>query len=269
LDHTQEVEDAFQATFIVLVHRAASLPEPIRLDAWLCGVARRVATRARMRAYRRRVREEIVVDSRELAISQPAETDFEISPVVRAEVAKLPEKYRRPIELCYWHGLSNEEAAGRLSCPTGTLKWRLSRAREILRGRLTRLGMASLLLFGLQRPAKASPTRRLSSRQTPPAKNSALPSSATSQPVSEELIRRTIRLAHVVRELTSPLTDLADVVSWADPRRRRWSRWWLYSIVVAAVVAGSLFSYPPVIRAASSFWSSSPSVFTADPGRCR
>jgi hypothetical protein len=65
-----------------------------------------------------------------------------VGEVLDEEVRRLPAKYRAPVLLCYLQGQTNEEAARRLSCPTGTVKVRLSRARELLRRRLLRRGAA-------------------------------------------------------------------------------------------------------------------------------
>ena len=67
-------------------------------------------------------------------------------PAIREEVDKLPEKYRSPIILCYFEGLTHEEAASQLRVPVGTVKVRLSRARERLRGRFVRRGLAPIVL---------------------------------------------------------------------------------------------------------------------------
>ena len=155
LGNGQDAEDAFQATFLILVNRAATIRQAESLDPWLRGVARRVAGRAKQRVDRRRRREGADVDVRDVADRRDLD-DRELRPILEAELDRLPEKYRRPIELCYWQGLTNEEAADRLHCPAGTLKWRLSRAKEILRGRLGRLGIAMTVLLMWRRPAHAS-----------------------------------------------------------------------------------------------------------------
>ena len=65
-------------------------------------------------------------------------------PVVQEEVRRLPEKYRAVVVLCYWQGLTQEQAAAQLGCPLGTVRSRLARARNLLRRRLTRRGLAPL-----------------------------------------------------------------------------------------------------------------------------
>src|SRR3954466_1279462 len=71
----------------------------------------------------------------------------ELRPVLHDEVNRLPEKYRVPVILCYLEGKTNEEAAQLLHWPVGTVKGRLSRARDLLRSRLTRRGLALSAAF--------------------------------------------------------------------------------------------------------------------------
>ncbi len=137
-DH-QDAEDAFQATFLVLVRRAGQLRQRELLANWLYGVALRVARRARAAAARRRQREGLTADLTHAAA--PPAPDGDLGPLVHEEVGRMPARYRGPVVLCYLQGLSNEEAARELACPVGTVKSRLSRARDLLRGRLERRGV--------------------------------------------------------------------------------------------------------------------------------
>jgi RNA polymerase sigma factor (sigma-70 family) len=141
LHHTQDAEDAFQATFLVLVRKARSLHGPDRLPPWLYGVAYRTALKARAEAARRKARESMAVEKR--AGKEPAEAVWDdLRSVLDEEVNRLPRRYRTPFLLCYLEGMSNDEAARRLGCPKGTVCSRLSRAREILRKRLGRRGVS-------------------------------------------------------------------------------------------------------------------------------
>jgi RNA polymerase sigma factor (sigma-70 family) len=139
-------EDAFQATFLILARRAGSIRKRGSIASWLFGVARRVAKRAnveraRQTAYERR---SAVMDASHQSESDHYQAD--LVPEIQEEVDKLPEKYRSPIVLCYLEGLTHEEAASQLRLPVGTLKVRLSRARERLRGRLVRRGLAPIIM---------------------------------------------------------------------------------------------------------------------------
>jgi RNA polymerase sigma factor (sigma-70 family) len=140
LRHTQDAEDAFQATFLVLVRKAADIGKRELLGNWLYGVAARVAARARVVAARRQTRE--VADIERIAeVARPPAELPEFDEAIEEEVQRLPAKYRRAVVLCYLEGRTNEEAAGELRWPVGTVKGRLARARELLRKRLTRRGL--------------------------------------------------------------------------------------------------------------------------------
>jgi RNA polymerase sigma factor (sigma-70 family) len=141
LPSVHDAEDAFQATFLVLVRRAAHIRQRELLANWLYGVAHRVATRARTQAARRRTYGG--QDIERVAAEAPGEwPDRDVQPVLHEEINRLAAKYRTPVVLCYLQGKTNEEAAQELGCPVGTVKGRLARARNLLRGRLTRRGLA-------------------------------------------------------------------------------------------------------------------------------
>ncbi len=132
-------EDAFQATFLVLVQRAGAIRDPRALGNWLYGVAYRVAARARGRAARRQVYEQRGADM--AAEVTPNTIDLhELRPVLHDELNRLPEMLRAPVVLCYLEGQSRETAARQLRTTTGAIRSRLARARDRLRGRLTRRG---------------------------------------------------------------------------------------------------------------------------------
>lgn len=139
LHEQHDVEDAFQITFLALAKRACTIKNLDTLGPWLHRVALRVAQRSRFQAYRRRVRERFHTDSgQEDPLGPP---DLSFIPMLREEVSRLPDSYRLPVVLCYLEGKTNQEAAAQLSCPVGTIKGRLSRARQALRDRLSRRGL--------------------------------------------------------------------------------------------------------------------------------
>jgi RNA polymerase sigma factor (sigma-70 family) len=137
-----DVEDAFQATFLVLARRAGSIADPDRLGNWLYGVALRIALKARALLRKRLAREKQVRRLDPFA-APAAVTDDDLAAVLREELSRLPAKYRAAVGLCYLEGKSNTEAAGLLRWPTGTVKGRLARARELLRTRLARRGLGT------------------------------------------------------------------------------------------------------------------------------
>jgi RNA polymerase sigma factor (sigma-70 family) len=141
LGQAQDIEDAFQATFLVLVRRAGEIERGELLGNWLYGVALRTAARARSQAARRAARQQPLIE--------PAGNDTkeasdwrDLRTVLDEEIDRLPARYRLPFVLCYLEGKTNDEAARALSCPRGTVQSRLSWARERLRRRLTRRGLA-------------------------------------------------------------------------------------------------------------------------------
>jgi RNA polymerase sigma factor (sigma-70 family) len=148
LNDEHEAEDVFQATFLVLVRKARSLHQYGSLGNWLYTVAYHLALKTRARSARRRDQEGEGVDVPDT--SAGAAIWNELRPVLDAELDRLPSKYREPVVLCYLEGKTNEEAASELGWPIGTLKIRLARARELLKDRLTRRGMA--LSVGLLAP---------------------------------------------------------------------------------------------------------------------
>ncbi len=135
-----DVDDAFQATFLVLVRRARSVRVGDSLGRWLYGVARRVAAKAQARSERARVRS--VPLGRDPLVSEPPADRIELLAALDEEVSRLPEKYRAPVILCDLEGLTHAQAAARLHWPVGTVSGRLSRARDLLKNRLVRRGMA-------------------------------------------------------------------------------------------------------------------------------
>ena len=152
-------EDVFQAVFLVLVRKSATIRRPEFLANWLYGVACRIARKARIKAIRNEARERWAekVPTREQLLDMEWS---ELKQVLDEEMSQLPEKYRAPLVLCYLHGQTNAEAAAELGWPAGSISERLSRAREILRQRLTRRGLnlssALLAVLLLQKAASAT-----------------------------------------------------------------------------------------------------------------
>jgi RNA polymerase sigma factor (sigma-70 family) len=141
LGRAHDAEDAFQATFLVLAQRAGSIRNKRVLAGWLHEVAYRTAVRAKARsAHRRTLEKEAAKVSGGGRRSESAWID--LGPVLHEEINRLPGAYRSAVVLCYLEGRTNEEAAALLQWPVGTVKGRLSRARAILRSRLTRRGLA-------------------------------------------------------------------------------------------------------------------------------
>ncbi len=142
LGDEHEAHDAFQATFLVLVHKARRLWVRDSIGPWLHAVAVRIAAGARASSASRRSRERrgAVVDS-PVILPTPLEVD-ELRAALHEEIERLPEGYRKAVVLCDLEGLTHSEAARRLGWPVGTVKSRQGRGRDRLRSRLIRRGLA-------------------------------------------------------------------------------------------------------------------------------
>ena len=141
LQHSHDAEDAFQATFLVLARRATTLDGRGSLGNWLYAVAYRTAIKARQNAVRRRAREQQVLNMSTVLSSEEEEWS-DLRPILDEELNHLPEKYRAPLVLCYLEGKTQEQAAQELGWPTGSMSRRMNRARDLLRERLARRGLA-------------------------------------------------------------------------------------------------------------------------------
>jgi RNA polymerase sigma factor (sigma-70 family) len=147
-------EDAFQAVFLVLARKARSIRDPDLLGNWLFGVAHRTALKARARLARQRKNEEdgpmrrpvfeSILIAADQSMTQRADRSVlnrEETEALLGEIDRLPGSFRLPVVLCYFEGLTLDEAARRLRWRPGTLRSRLARAREKLRRALTRRGV--------------------------------------------------------------------------------------------------------------------------------
>jgi RNA polymerase sigma factor (sigma-70 family) len=140
LHQDQDAEDAFQGTFLVLARKAGTIRDRRMLGYWLREVARRIAFRARECRARFRT-EHMIPDGKELlpgTVSEASRDELRLH--IHAAVDGLPAKYRLLVLHTYMEGNSNAQVARLLRCPVGTVKGRLSRARDLLRARLCRRG---------------------------------------------------------------------------------------------------------------------------------
>jgi RNA polymerase sigma factor (sigma-70 family) len=199
LGDTHQAEDAFQATFLVLVRRAGSLDGRGPLGNWLYAVAYRTATKARMTAARRRARERQAMDS----TSEPYTVDDkawdDMRPILDEELSRLPGKYRAPLVLCYLEGKTQQQAAQELGWPSGSMSRRMNRARQLLRDRLEKRGVATAVgiaaLFWL------------------------LSHKATANVVSPGLLTATVKAVlnvDVSEAMVSRLVDLESLNEWSE-----------------------------------------------------
>jgi RNA polymerase sigma factor (sigma-70 family) len=137
LGNAHDAEDAFQATFMVLARRAASVRPRGMVGSWLYGVAHRTALEARRAAARRRSKEARAMPRPETAATGPAD----LREALDQELALLPPKYRTPVVLCDLEGRTRKEAAAQLGWPEGTVASRLATARRRLARQLSRRGV--------------------------------------------------------------------------------------------------------------------------------
>src|SRR5262245_59077844 len=164
LQDREDARDVAQAVFLVLARKAGSIRKPEALGPWLHGVAFRLARRVRSEEASRRAAER-----RKGEIMRRQQTP-EVAPdplnydEPHEEVDRLPEKYRRPIILCYMQGRTQGEAARELGWPLGTVQVRLHRGRDRLRSRLMRRGVGLTVLAGVSLARSLSATARVPGR---------------------------------------------------------------------------------------------------------
>jgi RNA polymerase sigma factor (sigma-70 family) len=165
LENHHDAEDAFQATFLVLVRKGDSIVPRGMVGNWLYGVAYRTSMKARTMNAKRRVKERMAAE----LVGPTASADLaqcDLQRVLDQELNQLSDKYRAPLVLCDVEGKTRREAAGLIGCPEGTVATRLVKARALLAKALTRRGLALsgggvALLLG--QPAAAVPAPLLSS----------------------------------------------------------------------------------------------------------
>jgi RNA polymerase sigma factor (sigma-70 family) len=156
LRNYHDAEDAFQATFLVLVRKAHCIVPKGMIANWLYGVAHQTALKARATTAKRRARE------RQVVMPEPAVTGpdlwNDLQPLLDQELSRLPDKYRVAIVLCDLEGKTRKEAARQLGVPEGTLAARVSRGRLMLAKRLVRHGLVvSGGTLGLMLAQKVAP----------------------------------------------------------------------------------------------------------------
>jgi RNA polymerase sigma factor (sigma-70 family) len=165
VQNPHDAEDAFQATFLILVRKAAALARRELLANWLHGVAYHTALKARAAAMKRRARERQVTAVPEVAAREVDLWSTELRALLDQELGRLPEKYRVAVILCDLEGKTRKAAARLLGCPEGSLSSRLARARALLAKRLARRGWAvapgRLGLGAARRRCLDDPVRRI------------------------------------------------------------------------------------------------------------
>jgi RNA polymerase sigma factor (sigma-70 family) len=140
-----DVEDVFQAAFLILARKAGSIRKTESLASWLHGVAYHMACKARTEFARRRKHEARAPTER---VGQPENLAWnEVRHILHEELNAISERHRAPLVLCYLEGKTQDEAAVALGLSKGTLKRRLKRGRALLRARLVRRGFGAMALL--------------------------------------------------------------------------------------------------------------------------
>jgi RNA polymerase sigma factor (sigma-70 family) len=181
LGNSNDAEDAFQATFLVLVRRAAAVAPRERVASWLFGVAYKTARAARRMLARHRAREKQVSRLPDAVTDMP-QTQRDLKQVLDRELSSLPDKLRLPIVLCDLEGRTVREAARELGTPVGTLSNRLAAGRQRLGQRLTRRGIAIAAgVTGLlyQEAAAQAPARLIANTLQTALQVAAMPAALT------------------------------------------------------------------------------------------
>ncbi len=225
LSRQEDVEDAFQATFLILVRQSRSIRKLDSVASWLYGVAARVAARARVEFARRRKLEQL---SPRLAVDTVDPVDperAEFGSVVQQEVSRLPGKYREVVLLCYWEGLTQEQAAHQLGCPIGTVRSRVARARDILRKRLQKRGLVSVSLLAATDGLSAPVTQALVISTTRSAHSILCKTASYAvSPIAASLVQRFLWSLKVMKLMKSCLllvvgSTLLAGITWAQRPR--------------------------------------------------
>jgi RNA polymerase sigma factor (sigma-70 family) len=141
LANHHDAEDAFQATFLVLVRKASTIKPRDMVGNWLYGVAHQTALKARARSAKRQAREKQVIAMPEPAAAPTNHAD-DLARLLDQELRRLPDKYRAVLVLCELEGKALKEAAAQLGVPEGTVASRLVRGRAMLAKRLARHNLA-------------------------------------------------------------------------------------------------------------------------------
>jgi RNA polymerase sigma factor (sigma-70 family) len=204
LQDVADAEDAFQATFLVLVRKGGSVVPRGRVGNWLYGVACRAALKARTARVRRREHERRAAVPAAAPTADRAET-ADLAAWIDRELTRLPDRFRAPVVLCELEGLTVREAAARLGCPEGTVASRLSRGRAVLADRLRRRGLPAAAVAGVL-TARTVPAEVLAA-----ARAAALGSAAATGPAAD--IAKGVVTAMFFRKLRVLVVGLALVAA--------------------------------------------------------
>ncbi|WP_435011014.1 sigma-70 family RNA polymerase sigma factor [Tundrisphaera lichenicola] len=155
LKSEHDVEDAFQATFLVLARKAGSVQGVESLGGWLHRVAYRASLQLAREESRRR-RKEAEASAMTFPVASHPGPDPEWKPILHEEIDRLPKSQRLPVVLCDLESLTYQQAADQLGWTVPTLRCRLARGRQKLRDRLSRRGITASAVVALMAGSSAS-----------------------------------------------------------------------------------------------------------------
>ncbi len=174
LCHHDDVEDAFQATFLILARRANDIRASDSAAPWLYRVAYRTSLAL---SRQRRANPTEPLGDREVLDDRPDPLEHlhqqHMVAVLVEELRALPDRYQAPLVLCYLEGRSRQGVAELLDCTVATVKGRLARGRQLLRQRLARRGVALSLASGAAATAVVQAQSALAGSPLPAATASA------------------------------------------------------------------------------------------------
>jgi RNA polymerase sigma factor (sigma-70 family) len=201
-----DVEDAFQATFLVLARKAGSIRATDALGGWLHRVAYRAAVQRNIELKRLR-RHEVEAPTMAIPDADRPTVDFDVCSILHEEIDRLPDSQRLPVVLCDLEGQTYEQAAGRLQCTVPTLYHRLAKGRKRLGDRLVRRGVTAAAVGAAMELSRAAATAAV-----PTGWIQAVVATATGGPIPATVTTLTailIRSAIMPRLLTTSVVVLA------------------------------------------------------------
>ncbi len=196
LEDPNDADDAFQAAFLLLARKARSIWVEGSLGGWLHRVACRIALQVQSDASRRRVQERLAAERTGKAIA-PDKGHDDTAVVIHQEIDRLPERYRRPVVLCYLEDMTYQQAALHLHWSEATTRGRLARGRSLLRARLTQRGVS---LAGIAWPGRAATvTAALRNATVRSARQLALGKAAAASTTTVALMKQAARSMMIAR----------------------------------------------------------------------
>ncbi len=135
-NHRQLAEEVLQDVMLAAWKSAANFRGDSKVRTWLIAIARNQAINMRRKRKLNLVELHESFDSDSTGPMERMERQSRAE-LLREAIRQLPEQQRETLELVFFHQLSGPEAADILGVSVGTIKSRLHRAKETLRGLLS------------------------------------------------------------------------------------------------------------------------------------